>query len=162
MVRARRVTARPVPAVAAGTWKAAGNVLRKLTRPPTPPQTAYTQQATAPVGNQGIASTVVSASGTAQVSVGPQGIGTRWYPQQATVSTSSGAADSSTCTIYLGLIGVQAAVVGQSYAGGGDTIGLAVPLMQPGDLLIAVWTGAKTGDQATIRIIGDQDVLVPG
>jgi len=37
---------------------------------------------------------------------------------------------------------------------------LAVPMMQPGDLLIAVWTGGNPGDWASMAVIGDQEVAV--
>ena len=146
-------------AVAAGGWsrhtRGAGmRIPRRL------PVTAYTQPAQAPIGANGVAQSVV-AGGTATVRIGPSGLGTRWYPQQVTLSTSSGAADSSTAIGYLGPAAVASQVVFTSYAGGGDVQGLAIPMMQPGDLLTVVWSGAKNGDQATLAVIGDQQALTP-
>jgi hypothetical protein len=102
---------------------------------------------------------VIGSGGAATISVGPQGLGTIWYPQQATISTTTGAADASTCQIFLGALGVLTLLAGQSYAGGGDTIALAVPALTPGQLLIAVWAGGHHGDKCTVNIIGTMDAL---
>lgn len=148
-------------AVAAGGWSRATG-FTKL-RPPDPvPQTAYQAKATAPIGNNGIASGIIAASGAGTVILGPSGIGCRWYPQQVTLSTTTGPGDVSTAIGYLGPPGPANAPVFTSYQAGGDTQGLAVPMMQPGDLLTVVWAGGHPGDQCTVRVIGDQDVLVPG
>ena len=152
---------RVIPATAAGGWSRATDYAR-LGRPPSPPQTAYTQQATAPIGNNGIASSVIGAAGGATIVIGPSGIGTRWYPQQATLSTTTGPNDTSTAVGYLGPPGSANPPVFTSYSAGGDTQGLAVPVMQPGDQLTIVWSGGHAGDQCTVRVIGDQDILVPG
>lgn len=133
----------------------------KMLPPRRPPQHVYTQVRSAPIGGNGTGQSVVGGGGAATVRIGPSGTGTRWYPQQVTVSTTSGAADTSTCTIYLGPVAVASQVIAQSYAGGGDVLGLAIPMMQPGDLLTAVWAGGTPGDHATLVIIGDQDVLTP-
>ena len=108
-------------------------------------------------GGQGQA--IVNGSGAARVSVGPQGLGTTWYPSQCTISTSTGANDISTCAVYLGSQAQQNLQGGQSYAGGGDTVGLSVVSMTPGDLLIAVWSGAVPGATAAINIQGTMDAL---
>jgi hypothetical protein len=107
----------------------------------------------------GQAQATVTAAGAAQCSTGPAGLGTVWYPAQATISTTTGAADNSTCQIFLGALGVNNLLVGQSYAGGGDTVALAVPSMTPGDLLIAVWAGGNPGDHATMNVVGTMDAL---
>lgn len=148
---------RPVPAVAAGSWRAAGGRFIKLHVPPPVPIQAYTGRARAAIGPQGIAQTVIAAGGAGVVSVGPSGVGTRWYPQQVTIATATGPTDPSTAVFYLGAV-ASSQIVGTSSAGGGDTLGLAVPMMQPGDLLIAVWTGANPGDWASVTVIGDQEV----
>jgi len=103
----------------------------------------------------------VGGGGSATVRIGPSGLGTRWYPQQCTLSTTTGPADTSTAIGYLGPVATPAQVVFTSYAGGGDTQGLAIPMMQPGDLLTVVWSGGHPGDYATLQIIGDQTVLTP-
>ena len=113
----------------------------------------------------GYAAVTVTAAGTAIAKVGPQGVGTVWYPQAAAISTTTGANDASTCALYLSPLENGAAVVpstqigGQSYAGGGDTIGLAVPPMWAGYFIVAVWTGAVSGDLASLAVYGTQQVL---
>ncbi len=101
----------------------------------------------------------VPASGTVTLKIGPQGLGTIWYPQAATVSSTTGAADNSTVAIYLGAQAQGNLQGGQSYAGGGDTIGLTTPALTPGALLIAVWTGANQGDTVSLNIYGTMDAL---
>lgn len=123
------------------------------------PQTAFTRQVTGIQLNGGQAQSKISAGGTATVSIGPTGLGTIWYPAQATISTTSGTADNSTCLIYLGANGVPNLQVGQSYAAGADTVALAVPAMAVGQLLIAVWSGGVHNDLATINILGTMDAL---
>lgn len=99
----------------------------------------------------------VNGAGAAQLSAGPQGWGTVWYPSSVVISTTTGAADASTAACYIGSIAAANLQGGQSYAGGGDTIGLSVVSMTPGDLLIVVWAGAAPGDTATMNVIGTQD-----
>lgn len=111
-------------------------------------------------GGQGQA--IVSAAGAAQVTVGPQGIGTTWYPASATVSTTSGVNDTSTCNVYLGPNGLPNQLVGTLFPGGAGVVSLAIPSMQPGWYVIAQWSGAKTGDIAAINIIGTMDALTTG
>lgn len=153
-MRARAPALRAIPS---GTWAAAGGVFRKLLVVPPVPIGAYTGRARAAIGPSGIAQTVIAAGGGGQASVGPSGWGTRWYPQQVTIATATGPLDVSTVIFYLGAV-ASSQIVGTSSAGGGDTIGLGVPEMQPGDLLIAVWTGANAGDWASVTVIGDQEV----
>ncbi len=123
----------------------------------TVPQQAFTRALTGVPLTGGQAQTTISGAGTATVAVGPQGLGNVWFPAQANISTSTGAADNSTCSVYLGSIAAANLQGGQSYAGGGDTVGLAVPSMSPGQLLIAVWSGAVPGALATLNIIGTMD-----
>ena len=151
---------RPVPAIPAGSWAAAGNVFRKLRAPRSVPVEAFSAVRRTMIGGNGIAGGVISGSGTATVSVGPQGYGTRWYPNQLSVATASGAADTSTVTFYLNVIG-PGGFLGQSYAGGGDQPGLAIPEVQPGDLLYAVWAGGTAGNWCQFTVIGPMDVLIP-
>lgn len=151
----------PVPRVrGAGGWMPQIR-FAPMRRPPSPPQRLYRATATSQIGGYGVGQSVVSA-GTATVRVGPSGVGTRWYPQQLTISTTSGVTDTSTCIVYLGPSAVPAAILWQSQSGGADVGGAAIPMMQPGDLITAVWSGAKNGDLATLRVIGDLQALVPG
>ena len=129
-----------------------------LRAPQSVPQQSYTQVVRTPIAG-GYGALVVPSSGTVTVMVGPQGVGTVWYPQSAAIATTTGANDNSTCALYLGPKGLQTQIGGQSYAGGGDSIGLAVPPMWPGYFIWAVWTGAKAGDLASLAVYGQQDSL---
>lgn len=154
----RRPSARAVPAVPAGSWAAAGNRFAKLVFPRPAPIEAFSRVGRRQIGNDGIAQGVISAAGTAQVPVGPQGYGTRWYPNQVSVATASGPADTSTAALYLNVVG-PGGFLGQSYAGGGDQPGFALPEMQPGDLLYAVWAGGNPGDWCQLTVTGPMDYL---
>jgi hypothetical protein len=122
-----------------------------------PPVTAYRGRARTPITG-GTGQAKITAK-TATIRLGPQGLGTVWYPQSAALGTDQGAADFSTCTIYLGAQAILSLIVGQSYAGGGDAIGLSAPPLTPGQFLTAVWV-SSTGTIANLVIYGDQDVLV--
>jgi hypothetical protein len=132
-------------------------------RSPTIPVQAYrTPVPTGIIG--GYAAQVVPASGSVTIRCGPQGTGTIWYPQAVAISTTTGANDTSTCALYLsplpnGSVVVTTQIGGQSYAGGGDTIGVAVPPMWPGYFIIAVWSGATVGDLAALQVYGSQTTL---
>lgn len=131
--------------------------VRKLGRPGTIPMQDYATPRRTPIAG-GYGSAIVAA-GTATVKVGPMGVGTVWYPQAAAIATTTGANDASTCALYLGPLGLQTLIGGQSYAGGGDTIGLAVPPLWNGYFIWAVWSNAVNGDLATLTIYGEQDSL---
>lgn len=138
--------------------------ITKIHRPSTVPIQQYTNRVTVPISAaEATATHSVSAAGSAQVSVGPAGVGRRWYPAYATIATSSGANDNSTCAIYLTGAGqpatAQSLLVGQSYSGGGDTVGLTSPALDPGLALTALWTGGNSGDTASMTVYGNQDVL---
>jgi hypothetical protein len=150
-----------VPAVPAGTWRAAANRFFKLRVNPPVPISAYTQLIQGVPLSGGQASGQVPASGALTLSVGPQGLGTTWYPAQVTLSTSAGPLDTSNAVVYLGNGGVPVTSVGQQFSGNG-VLALAVPPMQPGDLIIVSWTGAHPGDVAALNIIGTQDALTTG
>ena len=123
------------------------------------PQEAYLTQARALL-SQNQAQTIIGGGGGGQVSIGPTGLGTRWYLTQANVQTTTGPNDVSTVALYLGLQTQANLLGGTSYAGGQDTIGLHVRPLTPGDLIIAVWAGGHPGDTATLTLYGDQDVLI--
>lgn len=135
-------------------WRGTGQM-----RPRRPSITSYGQRLTGVPIAGGTSQVTVKSDGTATAQIAPQGLGTIWYPQQANISTTTGAADNSTCAIFLGASALDVLQVGQSYAGGGDTVGLSVPALAAGGLLIAVWSGASPGDLATLSIIGTQDAL---
>ena len=113
----------------------------------------------------GYAAKTVPASGIVTIYCGPMGLGTIWYPQAVVINTSTGATDNSTCALYLTPLengpnlAPSTQIGGQSYAGGGDTIGLAVPPLWPGLFIVAQWTGATVGALATMQVYGQQSVL---
>jgi hypothetical protein len=151
---------RQLQQIIAAQQQEAAKPITKLTRPYSRPVQQYTVRAQTPIPN-GYGVTTVSAEGTATVSVGPAGLGTVWYPQSAAIATTTGAADSSTCQLYLGPLNQVQLVIGTSYAGGGDSIGLGVPPMTPGYYIVAVWSGAHEGDLATLAVYGTQSALTP-
>lgn len=102
--------------------------------------------------------TLPSASPGLTLQVGPQGLGTIWYPIQVTVSTTTGALDTSTALVYLGPLTTPATLVGTVFTGNG-TVALAIPDMTPGQTLIVTWTGGHVGDTAAMNIIGTMDAL---
>jgi len=122
------------------------------------PMQAFTRTVRTPIGNNGVR-TGIFTGGNAVIAIGPQGIGTRWYPKSVTVATQAGAADSGTAAGFFETVLGQP--VFQSYACGGDTQGIAVPDMQPGDLLLVVFAGSSVpnGGWCSIVVIGDQDAL---
>jgi hypothetical protein len=128
-------------------------------RPASVSPLAFTRQLQGVPLTGGQARGVIGAGGGATISIGPQGLGTIWYPVMCTISTTTGALDISTCAVYLGSQAQQNLQGGQSYAGGGDVVALSVSSMTAGDLLIAVWSGGNPGDIAVINITGTMDAL---
>ena len=119
------------------------------------------RQVEVPIGPYGFAQGTVSGAGTVTLNVGPQGAGTSWDLAQVSVATTTGAADASTVAFYAQATGPVAAAqqVGQSYAGGGDQIGLAGIKLVPGERLYAVWSNGHNGDVATMILTGVMTVL---
>lgn len=142
-------------------YQKANKPIRPFRRTYSAPITRYTARATTPIAN-GYGTATVSAGGAATITIGPAGLGTVWYPQSAAIATTTGAADTSTCALYVGPIGTQTLIGGQSYAGGGDSVGLAVPPLYPGYFITAIWSGGHSGDLATLTLYGQQDALVLG
>ena len=125
-------------------------------RPAIVPQEAFVHPVRSPIGN-GTAQGIVANNGQAVLAIGPQGVGTRWYPSQVQVATSSGATDQSMATLYRQFVAASQ-IVGQTEQGGSDTLGFTHD-MQPGDLLFVVWARANPGDLATVTVHGDQLAL---
>lgn len=103
----------------------------------------------------------ITGQGTGLVSVGPSGLGNVWYPASATVLTTTGVNDFSTCSIYLGPAGVPITLQATLFPGGTGTASLAIPSMTPGQYLIAQWTSANPGDLASLNITGTMDSVMP-
>lgn len=103
----------------------------------------------------------LSASVPLTLTAGPQGLGTVWYPAQITLSTTTGPLDTGTAQVYLGSGGVPTMLVASVFTGNG-TAALAIPPLQPGELIIVTWTGGHGGDTASFNIIGTMDALTTG
>lgn len=125
------------------------------------PVTRYAGKLTAVPLTGGQVQGTIPVSGALSLQVGPQGLGTVWYPVQVTLSTTTGALDTSTALVYLGPLTTPATLVGTVYSGNG-TVALAIPSMSPGQTLIIAWTGGKNGDTAAANIIGTMDALTTG
>lgn len=136
--------------------QSARNTGGRARRPGTVPQEAFVHSVRSPIGT-GAAQGIVGNNGQAVLAVGPQGVGTRWYPSQVQVATSSGATDQSMATLYRQFVAASQ-IVGQTEQGGSDTLGFTHD-MQPGDLLYVVWHRANPGDLATVTVHGDQVAL---
>jgi hypothetical protein len=104
---------------------------------------------------------VAAVPGTAQCQIGPAGLGNIWYPTQVTLSTTTGIStglDSSVANLYLGPAGTPLTLLGTVFGGNG-VVALALPSIQPGQYLIAEWTGANPGDLASMNVQGSMDAL---
>lgn len=124
----------------------------------------YTSKATGVPLTGGQNQSLIPAGGGLSLTVGPQGLGTVWYPAQVTLSTSTGLAgglDTSTAQVFLGSQGVPIALVGSVFGGNG-TVALAVPSVSPGQVLIVTWANAKAGDTAALNVVGSMDALTTG
>jgi hypothetical protein len=154
-----RKTLRPIayPA-AAGTWRASSG-FTKVTAPATVPPELYRNPVSVPIGTAGQQSTPVLSDKTAVLQAGPAGVGASWALDQAGIATSVGAADTATCAIYAGPQASAPYLVAQSYAGGGDAIGLAGYTLLPGEFVWAVWSGGTPGSLAQLKVAGTQTVL---
>lgn len=150
----------PVPARAAGGWQATGGV--RLLRAPHPAVIGLAQYQPAqgiplqPANGQG----TIASDGTATVRIGPSGLGNIWYPSQATVGTTTSitkGSDSSVCNVYLGPSSSNLTLLGTVYGGG--VLSAALPNIQPGQFLIAEWSGATAQDICVLNIQGTMDAL---
>lgn len=98
----------------------------------------------------------LDGSGNGRVAIGPAVVRERWAPTQVTVSVSSTVLQA-TCALYLGIGAVPGRLLGESSTGSsGDTYGFGGFEMQPGQNLIAVWTGGDAGATATIAVYGER------
>lgn len=122
------------------------------------PLEAYTRRLQSIPLTGGQAQGIIPGSGALTLSIGPQGLGTVWYPVQVTLSTTTGPLDTSTALVYLGPLTVPATLVATLYSGNG-TAALAIPSMSPGQFLVVAWSGANPGDTAAVNVIGTMDAL---
>lgn len=102
-----------------------------------------------------------AAPGTASVQLGPSGLGNVWFPAQVTLSTTTGITtglDTSIANLYLGPVVNATTLLGTVYGGNG-VVAAALPDIQPGQFLIAQWTGATPGDVASMNVSGIMNAL---
>lgn len=141
----------------AGGWGLPGPGIR---RPPSAPVTAFTKTLRVAIRpGEGTKTALVSAAGTAQITLGPEAL-TTWYVNYVSIETTTGANDSSTCAAQVGPVSHGINPTGQSYVGGGDTISLGGRALRPGEYITLTWSGGNPGDQAIATLYGDQDVLI--
>ena len=152
----RLLNAAPVPAIPAGGWRGSGRTVQRIVPPV--PLARYTGKISGVPLTGGQASGPLSASGNLTLTVGPQGLGTTWYPASVTVSTSVGALDVATALVYLGIGGVPTQLLGTVYTGNG-TVAVAVPPLQVGEFIIVTWTGGANGETASLNVVGTMDAL---
>lgn len=122
------------------------------------PVASYTSKVSGVPLNGGQAQGVIPAGGKLTLSVGPSGLGTVWYAAQVTISTTTGALDTSTAQIYLGPAITPTNLVASIFSGNG-TAAIAIPPLMPGQTLICQWTNGHPGDTAAFNVIGTQDAL---
>jgi hypothetical protein len=146
--RGLHLTAQAIPA-----FGAQPRTIRRL------PLEAYRRRLTSIPLQPGHVQGTIPGSGSLTLTIGPQGLGTVWYPVQITLTTTTGALDTSLANIYLGPLVTPATIVGTGLGNG--PYALAIPPMSPGQYLVVVWTGAKTGDVAAANIIGTMDAISP-
>ncbi len=156
----------PYPNRRAGGWPPglvvpAGSMVSRPLVPRSVSPHQFTTPAQVPIGPYGFAQGVVTAGGTVKLEVGPAGFFTSWLLAQASIATTTGANDSATAAFYAQPYGTPspAQQVGQSYAAGGDQVGLSGIKLVTGEFLFVVWAGAKPGDTATLVLSGVQTVL---
>ncbi len=106
----------------------------------------------------------VNANGNATVQLGPQGLGTVWYPAAVTVSTTTGVNDVSVCNVYAGPAGIltPTQLLGTIPTGGAGVLAAAVPPLPVGWYLTVVWTGGVSGDTAAVNVTGSKVALMAG
>ena len=139
-----------------GTQPRRGAVQHPIRRTPL---YAYGQRITGVPLSDGQGQAVVSAAGTATVSLGPQGVGTVWYPASVTVATTTGVLDTSSCDVYAGpgSVLIATSLIGTIFPAGRGVLALAVPAMPVGYFITCVLTGGKTGDVFSVNITGAKD-----
>lgn len=137
------------------TLRNRGGIARQI---PRLPLEAYTRKLSQIPLTGGQAQGIIPGGGALTLSIGPQGLGTVWYPVQVTLSTTTGPLDTSTALVYLGPLTTPATLVATLYSGNG-TAALAIPPMSPGQFLVVAWSGAHPGDTAAVNVIGTMDAL---
>lgn len=147
-------------AAPAGSWRASGPFV-KLTRPASPPIQAYGKIVTVPIGNDGIAIPgLFTAGGTAQLVVGPSGVGASWQPAQANLYTSIGQLDPASAALFIGPLPLPQYQVVASLQGGGAQVALGGVTLTPGWFVWVQWKGGTPGATAFLYVTGSKTALV--
>lgn len=153
-----RVPTSWLPSLAAPSNRQGGTVAARPIN--ATPVTAYTSTVTVDLGNDGVAPTVLfNSSGDAWAFCGPSGWGESWALDQAFISTSIGALDPSTCTVYAGpymqpFSPVQQYAVAPALLGGANQLGMGGVAIATGWFITAYWTGGTSGASAQLRLSG--------
>jgi hypothetical protein len=139
----------------------AGSHVARRVLPPSVSPRAFTTPARVPIGPEGFAQGTVAANGTCTLHVGPAGYQTSWELAQASIGTTTGASDTATAEFFAQPYGPPSPAFqcGQSYAAGGDQVGLSGLKLVTGEFLFVVWSGAHPGDTATLVLSGVRQVL---
>lgn len=114
--------------------------------------------------NEAQGQTTIDGNGNGTVALGPQGMGTVWYPAAVTVSTTSGINDASVCNIYAGPAGIltPTTLLGTLPSGGAGVLSMGLPPLPVGWQLTAVWSGGSPGDVAAVNVTGSKDAMMLG
>ncbi len=148
----------PVPARRAGGWRYSPAGPGISVRPAPRSHEHFTRPRRVPFRSE-VATATVNPQGQAQLTFMPDGHIT-WYPSSCVVSGTSVATYNPVAQVYRGgAAGVATALGGTSFSGAGDTIGLSIEPIKPGDTVLVIWTQAPPGSQVTAQLFGDQDIL---
>lgn len=99
---------------------------------------------------------VLDGSGNGTAILGPQRVREKWTLTYASVSASTAVVEA-TCTLYRGIGTVRGKrISGTATGSSGDTCGLANMELQPGQTLLAVFTGGDAGAVATLNAYGEK------
>lgn len=141
----------------AGSLPGRGLAARPARRVPVP---AFGRLVTVDLSADGVAPTAVfNGSGVAQAQVGPHGTGETWQLDQCFLSTSVGQLDAATCVVYVGPQALPMYAVTGSLQGGASQFGLGGTGLQPGEFVIAVWSGGTAAALAYLRVTGVKTAL---
>lgn len=97
---------------------------------------------------------MLDGSGNGQVVLGPKRVREYWELSYASVQASTATTEAN-CTLYLGIGAVAGRrISGTATGSSGDTCGFANTKLQPGQTVVAVWTGGDPGATATLAVVG--------
>lgn len=148
----------PIP-VRAYPGAGVGRGTMSPTRAATAPVELYRSSVQVPLtGAQAVG--VIPDSGSLELSVGPTGLGTVWYPAAAAISSSVSPYDpTSSVSVYVGPATVPSTLQGQILLGGIGVVALAIPQLTPGSFITVEWTDATVGSIVSVNVTGTAQML---